>query len=116
MEAAMTDADILFREYDTLRAEMINHQANWYNLLIAFGALAAWVLSQNYRTKMLWLALAAGVFVIGCIVLAKFARRLSIRIAEIEKEINDISGKTLLRWETSRGWGTKGVRKSLSAR
>lgn len=105
--------EILFKEYDTLRAEIIALIGNMYNV-IGFGtaisaALLAWAVSKgfDYRFWFLVVVFASLVWLLW-MMLHVAVSRATERIREIEGEVNRRAGEELLRWEThkspSRVW------------
>src|ERR1039457_6946031 len=99
---------ILFKEYDTLRTEIIGRTAGGYQLIailaIVFGAILGWR-SSHGSDAVFWVAL--GVFFGAALVFWWWARRdinmIARRIRDIELNINRLCGDTLLIWETSMG-------------
>ena len=100
--------EILFKEYDTLRAEIIGRTAGGYQLIailaIIFAAILGWR-SPHGPDQMFWVAI--GVLVGSAIVFGWWAHRdinmIARRISDIELQINEFSGQTLLIWETQLG-------------
>jgi low affinity Fe/Cu permease len=96
--------EILFKEYDTLRAEVRDHTGNQFNLLGAFGALLVWFLPRLLQHDA-WKAFAVVVLVFLLIrwVLIQNIKRCAYRLVELEEQINHLAGENLLQWETR--WG-----------
>lgn len=104
----MTAVEVLFKEYDTLRAEIIARTSAGFQVLavsvVLFTAMVGWLGSHTFDV-VFWTLLATFVIVNAAIALVT-RREINIiaeRIQEIEKEINRLMGATLLRWETERG-------------
>ena len=106
--------DVLFKEYDTLRGEIIARTSGGYQLIsivaLLSSALLAWA-GSHPASVMLWIGLL--IIVGASILFFAWAHRdnnmLGRRIAEIEKEINDLlGGRELLKWESHYGAAVTG--------
>jgi hypothetical protein len=105
----MTDTEmipILFKEYDTLRSELVSRINYWYTLaglaLLAFG----WLVQRNqWRDPVTYVALVLLVIAGTCfaLLLSRDVRLIAARIRELEAEINQLAGRDLLKWETRLG-------------
>lgn len=108
-EANRQKIDILFREWDSLREEIIHRTNNGFALLGVAGLVLTWLLSRNYDLKF-WLML--GSFATIAFGAAKFCfvqiRRCGIRKHEIEQQINSLAGDELLVWEDRWGYAKTG--------
>jgi hypothetical protein len=104
----MENIQILLKEYDTLRAELITRGTQvfqWFALVgVSAAALLAWVGTHGW-SPLFWAALAA--FGAG---LAYIRLRIhwdvwhaAAQVRELEKQINDLAGTKLLTWETHHG-------------
>jgi hypothetical protein len=96
--------EILFKEYDTLRTEIMTRTNNGYQLsAIAAGAMT-WLISRPIDIRF-WIAstLAAVVFSLFYVLIMRDINKFAARIRELEGEINALSGADLLEWETH--WG-----------
>jgi len=110
----MDHIQILFKEYDTLRAESVARLGGSYQFLtiaaVLFTALTAWI-SGHQASSTLWIII--GVFVASIILFAVVTWRhlclVAKRLQQIEARINDLSGANLLEWETSWGMGATGL-------
>lgn len=99
---------ILFKEYDTLRTEIIGRTAGGYQLIailaVIFTAILAWR-SSHGPDDIFWVAI--GVFIVAAVLFSWWAHRdinlIARRIREIELAINSLCGDTLLIWETTMG-------------
>jgi hypothetical protein len=92
---------ILFHEYDTLRTEAIHRINNGYQLIAGSVALLIWLASKWETSSfcvLLIFSLFAVVFFWWRIV--RDLTRLNRWLRELEKEINDLAGEQLLKWET----------------
>ncbi|HLI62850.1 MAG TPA: hypothetical protein VKV05_05590 [Terriglobales bacterium] len=111
----MNHVEILFKEYDTLRAEIISRTNNAVQLGTAFAALGfgivTWSVSRSTITTLRGVATLAGVIlalVVFYVILNQWLVQLDIdnaaaRLRELESQINRLCGAELLRWETH--WG-----------
>jgi len=99
----MDHIQILFKEYDSLRAEIIARTNVGYQLLgLGAGALA-WLLSRPINQVFVFSLVIIGIAMIIFVgVWWRDTYMCSCRIKEIEKEINTLAGAALLKWET--GW------------
>lgn len=94
--------NILLKEYDTLRAEILQRIGHRFAFLSLFGAVGGYTffvakdLSQ-YQTVVLIIS-ALSLFGVW-LQLGNLIARCSIRIADIEKTINSKAGEPLLKWE-----------------
>jgi hypothetical protein len=103
----MDPVEILFKEYDTLRSEAIARRSEGFQFAAIGGAGLAWFAAQPHHSKKLWTLLAILAFgyclTIYCAI--RDLKFLSLRIAEIEQEVNRLSDAPgLLKWETHWGW------------
>lgn len=102
--------EILFKEYDTLRAEVISRSNNAYQLVsvgvATGGALLAWFGSHGVN-RAFWLLLGMAAIAFGALViaLAHDVKVVAMHLRDLESEINKLAGATLLQWETKRGAG-----------
>ena len=114
--AARDKINILLKEYDALRTEILTRTNNAYTLLTAaatlvVGAVAWFVTTEAGRSKFLWLiailAFLAAVFSYLFWVIVLSIERCAYRLVEIEARVNQLAGETrdpLLQWETC--WGS----------
>ncbi|MBZ5628134.1 MAG: hypothetical protein LAO06_04625 [Acidobacteriia bacterium] len=108
------DIEILFKEYDTLRNEIVVRTSSGYQMLtvgaVVIAALLTWLSSHSARHPMF---LGTVTFVVAAFVIAFLVTRRDINaaakhISRIESDINIRAGKTLLTWETKHGGAAKG--------
>src|ERR1051325_8755986 len=126
----MSDADrpltnvekiqILFKEYDTLRAEIISRTTNAVSLVAAgitlLIGIVAWFTTKGAGNQNLWvMSVLIAVEMIGFFLGFRFINvwifRCGIRIREIERRINLLAGEEtdpLLVWETRLGGTSTG--------
>jgi hypothetical protein len=102
---AMEAIEILFKEYDTLRTEIISSIGHTYQLLglgVALTAvLLSWMASSKATKSSLWIMPSVFLFLFWLWWKLRRGRaKLSKRLCEIESEINAIAGAELLKWET----------------
>jgi hypothetical protein len=105
-EAMMDNTQILFKEYDTLRAEIIARTGHAYQIM-AIGAAAVTWLASRRMDRFFFTALPILVTVIGLLVweARRDGKLLAARIRELERQINEKAGEPLLAWELR--WSTK---------
>jgi hypothetical protein len=105
---------IIFKEYDTLRAEIIARTTGGFQLIsiiaLLSSALLAWAGSHS-ASKVLWVGV--GVLCAASALFFYVAHRdvnmLASRVKEIEAEINHLAGDIeLLKWETHSGAAVTG--------
>lgn len=106
---------ILFKEYDTLRAEVISRASGGYQVIAIFAGLIAAVLAWGAThppVPRFWGAvgtlIAAAIFI--AVIVLRDIYVIARRVAEIEKMINHLAGDhELLIWESKRGSATSGL-------
>ncbi len=101
---------ILFKEYDTLRSEIIARTSGGYQLIgistILFTAALSWLGSKGIGpTFWVVFALFLGVPVVFRRVTRRQVLRIAGRVREIENTINALAGTDDLKWERFYGWG-----------
>jgi hypothetical protein len=107
--------DILLKEYDTLRAELIARHTGGFQLLalvlVEIGACLGWIEKFGLH-KSAWTLIAA--FAVVDLVMYSFLNiaigNCCQRVQEIEKHINELAGIDLLCWEGRFGAGKRGFR------
>jgi MFS family permease len=95
--------EILFKEYDALRTEIIARTGNIYQLAAIFAALVAGLLTW-YRAHLfdwIFIVLAVVMFICSVVLYAGRSKARS-RLQQVEKDINDIAKVDLLKWEQMR--------------
>lgn len=93
---------ILLKEYDTLRAEILQRISNRFaflGLVISVGAFGLFKAGDISTFKILVLFFTALFLIAVWWQLGVVIKRCSKQIAEIEVIINQIAGEKLLRWE-----------------
>ena len=104
---------ILMHEYDTLRDEIVQRnnalqQQNSVGAVVLFGTLTiAWSGNLNtYQSYILYGLLALGflIFWYGVWFAFRETDRVIVRLRQIEADVNERAGETLLQWETFWGW------------
>lgn len=102
----MDHIQILFKEYDTLRAEILGRANNLFQLLTVAIVAMGWLLSHPQDTA-LPVALCVSIFAILAfgVLIWRAVHLAARRLRELEREINGLAGKDLLKWETSWGEG-----------
>lgn len=94
--------EVLLREYDTLRTEILARVRTRFELLGFLAVIATFAGSSNVSTPARALVVVAAVAV-ALVVWAWFAsgiKRCAGRILEIESRVNALMGSELLAWET----------------
>src|SRR6266849_10226121 len=106
--SAKEQIDILLKEYDTLRQEIIARTSQGFQVLgfgvLLYTALVAWFGAHSVD-RTFWVLLI--IFVLTIAVVSLMAHRdinmAARRISEIELHVNNLAGATLLQWETKYG-------------
>ena len=95
---------ILLHEYATLRAEILARIGHMYPLGAASAALFFWLLARPFNF-WLWLAFIASLIVVTYFywLISRDIKKAARRLRELEHDINERAGETLLIWETK--WG-----------
>ena len=119
----MSHVEVLFKEYDTLRAEIISRTNNAVQLGTAFAALGfgilTWSVSRSNITTLQGIITLGGVILalsVVYVILNQWLIQLDInnaaaRLRELESEINALCGLELLKWETHWGGAVTGPRR-----
>jgi hypothetical protein len=105
--------DILFKEYDTLRAEILNRTNNLFTLMAIGGGVLTLLLSFKNELR-LWLPLLLFFgLIFGFIawINDRNIRRIARRLMQIENQVNHLAGgdEPLLEWETRWGAAAFGI-------
>jgi hypothetical protein len=110
--------DILLKEYDTLRQEILMRINHRFLMLGIIGTLLGFVLINDnpqlrihifgLSTKIILLMSGALLLLALWLFLGYLLGTLAARISTIERQINEIAGKKLLEWESRHGWGRWG--------
>lgn len=105
-ESEKLQIQILLKEYDTLRQEIVGRINNRFSL-VGFGSGLAVFLASQKPTHWGWLLIVS--WLVALLLLwwrtAKLLRRCSVRIADLERQINRLAGAELLAWESHHGGG-----------
>lgn len=96
---------VLLAEYSTLRAEILTRSNHMYQVLIFGGTVLAVIFSFKDLNTTFWIVLTSVVAIIATFsaFIGHDTKKASARIRQIERQINDLAGDTLLVWETQ--WG-----------
>ena len=106
MITPMDHIQILLKEYDTLRSEIVSRSAHWYQLAAVAAIVAGWLVSRPIdRTLLISLAFLAVAAVIFAGSLARDIYICAARVRQLEAEINGLAKAELLKWETHYGVG-----------
>lgn len=108
--------EILLKEYDTLRTEILQRINARFAVVGLLGALFAFALSEvewqseKFSIDVWWLILALGVGVLLALWwrLGILIQRMATHLISIEQRVNQFAGEELLTWETKYGWGRLG--------
>lgn len=100
-----TESEVLLKEYDTLRTEVIERVKTAFSHLAFFGAVIAFAFQPSEKGSIspciaFWLAVCGAIIllyisVINWIWVGRIATHLQI----LEKKINNATGKSTLTWE-----------------
>jgi hypothetical protein len=96
---------ILLKEYDSLRAEILQRIGHRFAFLGLFGAVGAYAFfaAKNLSAHQTAVLTISAIALFGVWWrLGNLIARCSKRLAEIEKAINSLAGEPLLRWEHER--------------
>jgi len=113
IQQAKLRIDVLLKEYDTLRAEILQRINARFTIVGLLGALVAFLLSKwewqprNTLLDMRWAVAALGVAVV-LVIWYRFGtliKNLGARVSSVEQRVNQLAGDELLTWETRYGWG-----------
>ena len=109
MEKLDLKVEILLREYDTLRQEVMSRYAAQFQGIGTLGVvivgLVAAVAAHFDRDTCIWLMVGAFAVFIALFMWADAdISRIAKRLRELERDINKRAGETLLVWETNRVW------------
>ena len=102
----MTDSEkiqILLKEYETLRTEMIQRFNHRFQFLTIIGAVGAFIFFKADKISYLGVLAVAIAFISVLLVwvwIGNVIARCSKRVSEIEKQVNSLAEEELLRWET----------------
>jgi hypothetical protein len=95
---------ILLHEYNTLRQEILTRTTQGFQLLAICAALFVWIIQANLNWRFLiGLIAAMAILLIGSWITFNKITEISIRLLELEKDINTRAGEKLLVWETQHG-------------
>ena len=97
--------EILMKEYETLRSEILHRINCRFAFLGLTGAVVAYALFKvEHYTIVNVLVLTAPIFILGATFfhLGRLIHQCSSRISEIEQKVNLLIGEELLVWETRR--------------
>ena len=117
--------DILLKEYDSLRQEILSRTNNRFLMLGVVATFLGFVLFTDnsvFKCQIFGLSTRVIVVISGVLVLlviwlffGYLVGTLAARVSAIERRVNELAGEKLLEWETRHGWGRwgrfSGVRK-----
>ncbi|MBK8177223.1 MAG: hypothetical protein IPK66_18785 [Rhodospirillales bacterium] len=96
--------EIILREYESLRLEILERTGHMYQLLVACAAVFLWVLTNSFSLSTLLVILS--VIMLGGAfswLIDRDIRKAAERLRQIEHDINRRVGEDLLVWESR--WG-----------
>ena len=97
----MEPIQILFKEYDSLRSEIVARTNNGYQLIAVGAGALAWLASRPVN-GMLFVSI--GIILVALLAFVgawwRDTYMCSCRVKELEHEINALAGRELLKWET----------------
>jgi hypothetical protein len=107
----MLEIEILFKEYDSLRTEIIERIKLAYGFFVLVGGVFAfWTgFSTKGWIQVLFLVISELVLCVSWFFNQRAIRRCAIRLEELEDEINDLARAPALCWETRMPRGLKGL-------
>ena len=97
------DVNVLLREYDTLRAEILARVKSRFDMLIFTAPAATFIASQGQLSRNWRFAVVVGAaaFLLSLwFYFGSAINQCSVRIAEVEGMINELVGSPLLQWES----------------
>ena len=95
--------NILLKEYDTLRAEILQRLSSRFAFLGLFGAVGAdgFFVAGDISIFQKFVLFLTALFLFAVwMQLGTVIARCAKRVAEIEEFVNQIAGEKLLRWES----------------
>ena len=101
---------ILGWEYSSLRSEINVRNASIYQVAAVFAAVMAWMLQQNFGPRAFIAAFLAIAGFGTCVwFLARDSIKASMRVQDLEDEINRRASEKLLIWENELGGYHHGI-------
>jgi len=98
-----TRVEVLLKEYETLRNEIMGRINNRFAVIGFIVALIAFIGSQSEIPLHVRCVIGGLAFVVILVVyfrLGQLIKRCAVRIGDIEEKINSIMGEKLLVWES----------------
>lgn len=95
--------DILMKEYETLRSEILHRLNRRFAFMGLFGAVLAYAFFKVEKYTIVNVSvIVASIFILVAIWFeyGRLIQRCSWRISEIEQQVNSLVGDELLVWET----------------
>ena len=101
--------DILFREYDTLRAEIMARSGHNIQMYGICAIVIGWLITQPFNLKLLggFLFVAIAFFLIFK-AMRRDINKAAAKLQELEQRINSLAGEELLTWEQKSGGAKTG--------
>ncbi|MBV9762834.1 MAG: hypothetical protein JO340_19905 [Acidobacteriaceae bacterium] len=99
----MEPIQVLFKEYETLRTEVISRISHWYQLAGVAAVVAGWMLTHQTANYILYWSLLGVATIVFAVLLRRDIHICSLRLRQLESEINSLAGQELLKWHTHYG-------------
>lgn len=95
---------ILGLEYNALRSEINARTSSIFQVVSILAGVAAWAITQPFNMKIAWGIGFAAFGILSCgWFLTRDIMKAAFRVQDIENEINERAGETLLIWENEFG-------------
>ena len=91
---------VLLKEYDTLRAEMLQRFTQRFQFIMIIGVICGYAFFKEDSHQALIAKIALILVIIVWYWIGYLVATYSWRIAKIEKHVNKLAGEKLLQWET----------------
>jgi len=101
-EEAKRRIEVLLKEYDTCREEILGRIGKRFNILTLLGGLVGIVGAKktDVNWPVVWIAIA--ILLVVWTWMGLLLDQLSKNVQDLEGRINEIAGEKLLRWESER--------------
>jgi uncharacterized membrane protein len=122
----VTKINILLKEYDALRAEMLQRMNARFAIVGLLGALLVLLISKwewqpaGWPLDVRWLVAVLGAFILAGVFwrFGTLIQKLATRVSQVEQRVNQLAQEDLLTWETCFGRGrfenTRGAKKTAT--
>ncbi len=101
-DEAKRKIEVLLKEYDTCRQEILGRIGNRFNILALLGGLVGIVGAKksDVNWPIVWIAIM--ILLMVWVWLGLLLHQLSKNVQDLEGRINEIAEEKLLRWESER--------------